>query len=272
MSDWSLIGKADKANGYAVTTVATGSSANTKSANWVQLVSSTPYAGVLQVWMYTINVAAGVLADIGIGSSGNEVVVLRNLAYETGNSSYGIKIPTRYLCPIVVPAGSRISAKAQSSYTGTINVSMGASIMRSSMFGANTPLGAEATYGAYEANTRGVSIDPGGTTNTKGSWYEITSATTTPIKGFIVGITGYNSSRTNATWYIDIAVGGAGSEAAVIEDMFCIADDTNDTIHPGSSMFYPISIPIGTRISARASCTINDATDRLLQLILYTFY
>lgn len=95
--------------------------ANTKGA-WTEIVaaSSEPFDALVigqQCNADAAAVAGGVLFDIGIGSAGNEVVRLGDLAYQMS----GTEICHRYfdpLQPLDIPAGTRIAARYQAGNTG----------------------------------------------------------------------------------------------------------------------------------------------------------
>ena len=42
-----------------------------------------------------------------------------------------------------------------------------------------------------------------------------------------------------------------------------------ETMPPRAQMWYPVSIPAGSRVAARARAGTTDATDRTFDLILY---
>lgn len=93
------------------------------------------------------------------------------------------------------------------------------------------------------------------TANTKGAWAELISSTSFPASGLIVTI-GY---RNNANFLVDIGIGGAGSEIAIINNLLASAYAASESLKTGS-MFFPISIPAGTRISAR--CQADSTSNK----------
>ena len=125
-------------------------------------------------------------------------------------------------------------------------------------------------YGANVADTGGVSVDPGASISTKGAYSEIVSSTTFPISALVIGIGNQNNlARAVAQWYIDIAVGAGGSEMIIIPDIMIRCVGSGYKIWPQFSPTYPISILVGSRIAVRAECTMNDATDRIFDVVLY---
>jgi len=89
-----------------------------------------------------------------------------------------------------------------------------------------------------------------------------------------------NTAPSNATWMVDIGQGAAGSEIGVggtsattglVDLPFRLAWDATSTAGAFGPYFgpLPVSIPAGTRLAARAKCSITDATDRQITVALY---
>ena len=130
------------------------------------------------------------------------------------------------------------------------------------------PLSRCTTYGANETDSAGTTIDPGGSTDTKGSWTEVVSSTTNDIRWLIMALShAANPTAAQARWLFDIAVGAGGSEKAIMENVQVTA--TWDESLIGSSISFPISIPAGSRLAVRSQSNIGNATDRLLDVVLY---
>ncbi|MGH8575011.1 MAG: hypothetical protein ACREX8_20940, partial [Gammaproteobacteria bacterium] len=77
-----------------------------------------------------------------------------------------------------------------------------------------------------------------------------------------------NTAAIATTWLIDIGVGAAGSEEVLIAD-FRVQATASETLVPGSTPVFRVTIPEGFRLAVRAQCLTNDATDRLLSCVLY---
>jgi hypothetical protein len=90
------------------------------------------------------------------------------------------------------------------------------------------------------------------------------------IQGFALNFGNrVNTARTSCFWLVDFAIGGAGSEKIVIPDFLVRGHVSSDDVYPMWSPFMPMAIPAGTRIAARAQCSITDATDRLIEVMMY---
>lgn len=272
MGDFPMLGGQRTENAGAVasasrgTVVTAGGSAHTKGS-YSELIASIafPAKGIL-VMLQELSAGNDYLIDIAIGAASSEVVICPNLigGAGTGSISYG----AIYYFPIAIPDGTRISARCQAT-----NASVSARvscILFGKGFMPSEPLSLVEAHGAAVADSGGVSIDPGGTANTKGSYTEIVASTTYPIKALIIGVGNQaNNVRSSQSWLVDIAIGAAGSEQVVIPNYAINCSTSPDTVLPQTSPLLPVDIPAGTRLSARAQSDGIDATDRLFDLILY---
>lgn len=244
------------------TVITASGSANTKGS-WSQLVASTTSNSNFALFMITSNnLNAQWLVDLGVGTAGNEKVVISNLLF---SSSPLTSLNVTLGFPLSIAKGARVAARVQ----GT---SGGSSIFTSMI----TTVGAWAfpsfassfqTYGAVTASTSGTTIDPGAVINTKGSYTQITAATTKSCKGLLVCIGNRNNvAQSLYRWLVDIAIGAGGSEKVIVPN-FQLASGISRSITP-YLFFVPVTIPAGTRLAARAQCSGNDATDRLFDIVL----
>lgn len=272
MGDWALAGGAgtETAGVTAATSigiaVTASASANTKGS-WVELTSATAREAVGLL----VNIGRGhtagadFLVDIGIGAAASETVLIPNLKGDNGSNLLG---PGTIYIPIGVPAGTRLSARCQcTSASGISRVQVVA------VYGGwvgQPPLAVVTDHGSAVADSGGVSVDPGGTANTKGSYSQIVASTSRAMKAMIIGIGNQNNgSRTIADFLLDLAIGAAASETIIVADLHLEASASDDAMRPVFVGPIPISIPAGTRLAARAACTIIDATDRLFDVIIY---
>ncbi len=253
--------------GSSTGTTITAGSANAKGS-WTQLVASSAFQADELIVQIGNNSGANAdyLVDIGVGAGGSEQVILSNLTVSAGSAS---AIRTNYpAIPIAIPAGSRIAARCQSS-SNAATLAVQLTLIQ---YGLNRSTGLSrcTTYGADTSDSGGVSIDPGGSANTKGSWTEITSSTSVLHQGLMIGIGNQaNNARTVASLLLDIGIGAGGSEQVVVADYILKADANGDFVAPCLGPVLPLTIPAGTRLAARAATHITDATDRLFDVILY---
>jgi hypothetical protein len=271
MPDWSLLGGQRGTTEGAVlatslpTTVQSGA-INTKSAAWVQLTASTTHDAD-GIWVVANNTTGtDVLYDIAIGGAGSEVIILENLGTSSGTGN-AIR-NSGYYFPITIPAGTRLSAKSQTT-AATQSIRMAVTLFQGG-FQVAPGLSRVTTYGAVTADSGGTSVDAGGTANTKGTYSVITASSTNPIRGLIFYIGNQaNNARTAANFFMDIAIGTAAAEQVIISDIPLQGTSTEDVVSPQVSPLLPVFIPAGTRITARAQCSINTATHRAFDVILY---
>ncbi len=204
------------------------------------------------------------LVDVGIGASGSEKVLLPNLLFTSETNSEAIY---QYFFPIRIPSGSRISVRTQkSSSDSVLRLNLDGD---STSFGSLFSFGRVTDYGTDLTDSGGIVVDPGGVAHTKGSWAEITASTTNPCKQIVLALGNRaNTAPTfDARFAFDIGIGSSGAEIVILEDL--PFEYFNDNM--GQPVFGPfnVDIPAGTRIAARSQSSIIDATDRLLDVIIY---
>lgn len=269
MADWTLIGGANDTRAVGLTagttrgTLVTAGAANTKGA-YAQLTASSPID--CDAFIVTVQEISGAdcLIDIAVGGAGSEQIICANLHHINGTFESGLN----YFVPIPIPIATRIAARSQT-IPGASVQALGVHLIKGGHI-YPSPMGRMTTYGANTADSGGVSIDPGAAANTKGAYSEITSSTTNPIKGFILAVgTAGNVALSTGNWFVDVAVGGAGSEVVILPDWYLRSTASADGILPAVSPIFPIEIPASTRIAVRAQSTITDATDRLFDAFIY---
>lgn len=250
----------------ATATITSGGSANTKAASYTELLAATTYDSYgLYVALTVNNASRDYLCDIGIGAAAAETALIPDLAY-SGNVDTEVR---GYACPIFVPGGTRISARCQATIGSSGLVVHVVPLPLNRPDRGGLPVFCEA-YGAAAGDSGGVSVDPGATINTKGS-YSTLGTTTRRLSYISFGIGGQtNTVRSAATWFMDIAL-ALGSDVVVYPDIPVYAFTTHDTVRPHAIGPFPCDIPSGTVIKARSQCTINDAADRLFDVVAYGF-
>lgn len=245
------------------TAVASHVSIHTKGA-WIELDSASDIdAHGIIVYIESADDARRFLVDIGIGAGGSEQLIINNL-----------HVDPRGFCvhafpfPISIPVGTRIAARCQST-VGSAGCRVALTLLSHGFLGGVKP-NVVTTYGAATGTTGGTQIDPGATANTKGAYSELTAATTAPIRELLVSVGNRsNTALALAGYLLDIAIGAAASEQVIIPNLPITAGSLSNEFAP--HVFPPLSvnIPTGTRLSARAQSTTNNATDRLFDVVLY---
>src|SRR3990172_6877060 len=272
--DWSLIEAQRFVTVGAVTAGSTGTDLTATATpdtkgSYVEVAASTAFDahGLLIQLNNASTGASDYLIDVAVGAGGSETIIAANLYVGSGDSpvsadGYG------YLLPISIPAGTRLSARCQShAASGVIRITI---VLMGEGFITPPGLGRVTTYGANTADSGGTQVDPGGTAHTLGAYSEIVASTTNPIRQLTITIGNMdNDVRTTAVWLLNLAIGAGGSEVVFIENLMLNCSSSVDLVQP--QIFSPIGVnfPAGTRLAARAQCSIIDATDRLFDVILY---
>lgn len=261
MGDWPIIFDGSKWIGSTRINITPGED-DVKTA-YVEVFAST-IAQSNALWFQSVSGYSGnYLVDIAVGGAGSEQVIVENIYWGCSgsrNNGGGLYIP------VTIPQGSRISLRCQQHKA----VNWGGQFAVSYLVGGFMQgFSSVSTYGANTADSGGVSVDPGTSADTKGSWVEVTSSCN-EVKALALCVGGADdTSRSSCYWYFDIGVGGAGSEVVVVSDISVGLGANVDAPLPNMWGFWPIAIPSGTRIAVRAACSITTASDRLLDVVLY---
>ena len=241
--------------------------AHTKG-DYLELEDSTTFAsdGIIVVSTIGSDSTAEALIDLATGAAASESDKLANFPVARN----GDATPWAGLFPLQIPTSTRVASRFQStSTTAAVRTAVYLIAKDTVAFHECTSC---VTYGANTTDTGGVSIDPGATINTKGAYIEITSSTSADIKWLAIGLANQaNQTRTAANFLVDIATGAESSESIIISNLYFGALSVPDVVGPFYFPPIPIEIASGTRIAVRAQCDINDATDRLFDIILFGF-
>lgn len=214
---------------------------------WSALVlSSTPtdvhYVSVAAPNLAAASTNSATLIDIGIGASGSEVVIASGIPF--GGSGGGIN----FGLPLFIPAGSRVSVRAQSART---NFSMAGLAVRmyATPFGATTPTAID-VLGISRANSGATPMS-----GSAGTYIQIVASTAKDYQSVIClpSLAAGTTSNSGGNGVFTTAIGPAGSERDVYETRFGFNSSNNSTFEP-SSMSYiggGIHVPAGSRIAVK---------------------
>lgn len=249
---------------HAATQLLVSGSTHTKTA-WVEFITSTSIDAD-GVWVSAMNGNSpnhSYLLDVAIGAAGSEIVIASNVLIAQLQN-----VPISIFLPFEIPAGSRISARAQGTNVPTavwprFTLSAGGML-------ATPPGGRLLTFGAVTATTRGTALT--GNNGSFGSWAELTASTTADVVALwvLVGNNGNSAPVVgNITeLLVDVGVGAAGSEVSVLGPIPIVTTTAGIMLHAISTWF-PCSIPAGSRIAARYWSNNTDATDRKVDVVAY---
>jgi hypothetical protein len=248
--------------------VLSGGSPYTKGA-WVELTSSTANdtSWVMIQCDANDSVSTSFAYDIGIGASGSEVVVVQNLV-----SNNDIGNETTVMFPLSIRKGLRIAARSScefASQSGAIKLTCFENSALSSGCGSSID-----TYGFNAATNLGITVDPGGTANTKGAYAQVTASATNDLAGFFVCFDSQNitsGTANNVRLLIDLSLGASGSEKVVVPNIsvFKLVNGGGDYHLPETTPYFPVPVKAGTRIAARAQSGATISPDRTIGITLY---
>lgn len=96
-----------------------------------------------------------------------------------------------------------------------------------------------------------------GSTNTKGSWSEVTSSLDREVCGFHLNVySALNSSERNR-YLFDIGIGSAGSEVVVVPNLhWAVYGATATSTEQISSLYIPLALPKGARLAVRVQSNV----------------
>jgi hypothetical protein len=248
--------------------------------SWTQIIGSTSIDCVeMHVFLGGfIHQGPNAAISIGVGAGGSEKNVVNNLMIAGANAN-GAYFDVHRI-PVLIPAGTKISAQCQ---TNSAIAGDGASVALILFDGAFTQsegfAGVDA-IGFLPASTSGTQLDPGAVVNTKGSYAILTTSTLRDYAAlfFAFDCRGQTSASGthNDNFTIDIAIGASGSEKIIIPDFGIIKNYVSAQVQintdPLSTEIFFVPIPAGTQIQARAQCSTNTATERLIGITAYGLY
>lgn len=170
------------------TALAAAGTAHTKTS-WTEMIASTTYDayGITVAISHTPTASTNIrrLVDVGIGGSGSEVVLLPNLnAGNVGLWNSAAAEPVMYHFPIFIPAGTRLSARHQSSST-TVGCTVAVWLHQWPTLSGSWVGTRVTAYGADTATSAGVSVAQ--STTAYGTTAEITASCDNPVRYIQLG-------------------------------------------------------------------------------------
>lgn len=250
----------DTSTSVRASVTATASATPHTAGSYVQVTASTPAAagGLMISLSADTNVSgadSSTLLEIATGAVGFAVTwATIGIGYRnSGTAGSGAPI----WVPGYIPSGTRISVRARSAVASQV-----VNAVYTFLPAKDTVLATPTTYQANTGTSRGLTITAPGSLNTKGAWTEITSSTSSAhsVLGlYPQGVAGTAMSTSGVIF--DIGTGGSGSETVLIPDVY-IGGQSLEFYAPRSPQVYGITIPSGTRISARyARANTGNALD-----------
>ncbi len=247
-------------------TITADSTAHTKGA-WTEIYAAIPFDSY---WIeiavdatQATTVDTSMLLDIGVDDAGGTSYVVKIADMQVGFLE--VDAPCRWQFPLFIPAGSTVAARCQSAVTSD-TASLSAILYGGTPPGNPFPIqGPVVTYGANEGTSHGVVL-LNSTQETRGAWAEIVSATTHPHRGFTVSIQGADAVLANADFLLDIGVGAASSEVAVVENIQGFQQGA-EQMQIFGSMFFLQPLVEGVRVVARAQGAGNNQQNNIAVVV-----
>lgn len=214
------------------------SGANTKG-NYTELIAATAadaYGFLLAVINHTdVNTS---LIDIAQGGAGSEQVIVPNFYTQGAGEGWN-----HAFIPLYIPKGVRLATRSQDSGGGSRQFRVGVWPMYGD-FNAMAALSVATQYGVDTSTSTTTAVTASGSINTKGSYAQLT-ASCNEIRWAVLQL----RPNSNNYYLIDIAVGGAGSEQVIVPNLH-VRGASGRSFPIG----FPLSVPAGSRISARCQC------------------
>lgn len=238
-------------------TVVTGHTTQFFKGAYSEFFSSTSAAanGIL-VGIGDIPIGRPYLIDIAIGAAASEVIIIPDIAIRCSNAiqSFGT-----IFVPCNIPEGSRVAVRC-SSNASLAEVPLTLHILEGNSGGTFDVENAGSDLAAALGTKATVSV-----ANTKTAYVELTAATTSAFSQLILMIEPFSASDANCL--LDVAVGSAGSEVDIIENLLVPIESGHDVGWTATAPL-PVSIPAGSRLSFRFQAdTISGTPDMFLSLL-----
>jgi hypothetical protein len=244
-----------------------GAAANAKSATYTTIIAAT---AADTCWINVVLAYNGTgrgAVDIAVGPSGSEAIIANNLFIQSGATS---RRSPHYNFPIAIPAGTRVSARSQT----TIGSGDNGLLLVSCSFwdGAFTQMegcaGVDA-IGFSAATTVGTTITSNASANTKGVYAQLIAATSRDYIGYLLAFGTVTSPAGSQYYLTDLALGAASSELIILPNLNIIWGLGQVAMQPETVGPFFDSIPAGVRVSARCQSSTGGNN---MELVLYGIY
>jgi len=245
--------------GSSTGTSVTSGTANNYGSSYTALTGTggSPYDTefiLLNVYWTTSFNADSVAVNLAVGASGSEKLIATNLLVSLPTSGTAV-----FNLPLSIPSGTRISV-AIAAHVASQALAINAQLFSGSFFGSS--FAGVDSLGYTSSAVTGTTITASSSTNTKGSYTELTPSATGAVRdycGIMYSLDSLNGAATTTNGLMDIAVGASGSQKNIIPNIL-VTDNGSAIITPVVVGFVPISIPAGAHVWARWAATTASAT------------
>lgn len=243
--------------------VSANASANTKGS-YVEFVASSPFAcqKIIVFALGATNSSGAHLFDVAIGAGGAEVVKIANITGQHFGTTSSNAMHGQWMFPFAIAGSTRIALRTQSNI-GSHTLEIAVTLVASS--GA-VGLTSTETVGVDTTTSFATTVDPGGTASTKGAYAQLSASVGSTWQWVFILTTNIAHGQSGGIrWAIDFAIGAGGAEVVLIPDLR--AHGATTWLIPSPTGYWVLTyIASSTRIAVRASCSINTATARLIDI------
>ena len=254
----------DASSSVFYTALTPSATANTKGSWAALLASSSNVTNSILFSAYIFPNQAtpgkGWLVDIGTGSGGSQVVIIPNIQIsDSGQYNAGF---LNFLIPYSLPASTALWARVQTNQASASDT-MGVKL---NLFAGGFGAAGVDNLGSLTATSIGTAVVSGN--GSKGTYVSLVSSTAHAYKGIVLIFDTQAGSLGNyTTCVVDIATGANPSQVVIIPNL---PFGTNEsTIFSPSPGYFPVSIPAGTDVWARAECNGSANTFGVSALGIY---
>lgn len=204
------------------------------------------------------NVSSNFTIDVFLGSSGNEYAVAETLYVVKSGTEEG----SCFLVPLAIPRGSRVSLRSNSTNCNAV--------IHGISYGRLGPRGYSKIAAVGIVGLKGTTVDPGAVANTLSSWVQLTASVPNTFDGLmpVVGNNARSSSGGGVSWLVDI---GLGSPQQIVIPRLLVGSGSSTQLLTIPNVFpvFPVPVPAGSALYARAQCSSSSSTQRTIDIVLY---
>ena len=239
---------------YAIGTVVAPSATAATKGSWVSLGTLSADAVALRVMVSIAGEGAtggNGAFDIGIGTSGSQVVLVANLVcpVKSGNNTQAV---VQFLLPLSLPSGTQIWARSAYSAASATGIYVASFSAFDGEYTAEGIAGID-TLGFTAGTLVGTSFATTGT-GAKGTYSQIIATTTRDYSQLLVCLDQGTGGLTSAQLLtFDIAIGASGSEKVIVPDVSFYLNSNYGGGGATSAGPFPVEIPSGSRIAVRGA-------------------
>ena len=177
-----------------------------------------------------------------------------------------------YFFPMAIASGTRLSAKVQGN-VGSLDVDVAIILVTDSGLDITAFANVDTIGAVTSGASGGTVVDPGASINTKGVYVELSASTANNYKALIVAVgQNGNGGTAHAEFLFDVAIGASESEVDFLSNIGLHTSSLSDVLTPVVHGPMACDIPSSSRLTVRMQASLTNATDRVMDFILYGLY